>query len=88
MPFSLPLPDMFRDWTVKIQDKETGREEPHATFQRRGRRYRISLRTGDFLDEDPPQTDIPEELVGLVRDQQNLERLRDEWRRIYPNFPI
>jgi hypothetical protein len=89
MAYSLPLPKALRKarWKVKIRDKET-REPPHVTILRGTRAWRISLRSGEFMDEGPKPSDVPEQLVNLIKDEATWKKLCDEWDSMYPNNPV
>jgi len=83
MAFSLPLSTQWasQGWKAKIRDKE-GPEEPHVTVLRKTEAWRISLRTLEFLDEEPSPRHVPRELQDLLR--QRLGQLQAEWDRMYP----
>lgn len=89
MAFNLRLTDALRKarWKVKIRDKET-REPPHVTIIRGTRAWRIDLRAGQFMDAQPDPSDVPNEIVGLIKDEETWQRLRDEWDRMYPKNPV
>jgi hypothetical protein len=83
MPYELPLPNAFKQWTVKIFDNELPFEEPHVTIIFKQARWRWGLRREDFLEDNPNPKDVPagilDELAG------NLEQLRKEWNTRFPN---
>lgn len=89
MPFDLLLPPALRSarWKVKIRDKET-REPPHVTILRGTQAWRLNLRSGEFMDSQPDPTEVPDELVALVKDAENWQLLCDEWDRKYPTNPV
>lgn len=89
MAFNLRLPDGLRKagWKVKIRDKET-REPPHVTIIRRTDAWRINLRSGQFMDVLPDPSDVPSEIIDLIREEGTWRRLRDEWNGMYPNNPV
>lgn len=89
MPFDLLLPVVFRKarWKVKIREKET-REPPHVTILRDARAWRINLRTGEFMDDEPKPSDVPAALLEHIRQATNWSLLRDEWDRKYPANPV
>lgn len=60
MPYELDIPRSLREqgWRVKIRDRER-LESPHATVIRGTRVWRYGLRTGDFLDPEPPPRELP-----------------------------
>jgi len=84
MPHELLLPEPWtsQGWKVKIFDVE-GPEEPHVTVRFRARAWRVSLRSGNFLDREPPGRDVPEEIVSNVRD--NLAALVTAWDTLHPS---
>lgn len=89
MAFNLPLPESLRRarWKVKIRDKET-REHPHVTILRGTKAWRINLRTGKFMDDDPDPAEVPHQLVELIGHEETWQRLRHEWDRMYPTNPV
>lgn len=72
---------------MKIRDKET-REPPHLTIIRGTLAWRLDLRTGEFMDDSPNPTDIPDELSNLIFETTNWKRLCEEWDKMYPNNPV
>jgi hypothetical protein len=62
MAFDLPLSRQLAKagWKVKIRDKER-LEEPHLTILKGTRCWRLSMRSGQFLD-DGSWNDLPERL--------------------------
>jgi 2'-5' RNA ligase len=87
--FNLPLPESLRKarWKVKIRDKET-REHPHVTILRGTKAWRINLRTGQFMDDDPNPAEVPRQLVELIQQKATWQRLQQEWDRMYANNPV
>jgi hypothetical protein len=87
--FDLPLPESLRKarWKVKIRDKEI-REHPHVTILRGTKAWRINLRTGEFMDGDPDPTEVPNQIVELIEEEETWQRLQHEWDRMYPNNPV
>ena len=87
MAFALPLPDVWRKngWRVKIRDDERV-EPPHVTIICKTRAWRLALRTGEFLDREPPGREVPDDLVELVwHERRQLRTKRDE---MYPENPV
>lgn len=89
MAFNLRLPDLLKKarWKVKIRDKET-REHPHVTILRGTEAWRINLRTGNFLDVDPDPSEVPNQLVELIKEEATWQQLQEEWDQMYPNNPV
>ncbi|MGH7200300.1 MAG: hypothetical protein ACREJB_06820 [Planctomycetaceae bacterium] len=87
MPVNLELPTALRRarWKVKILEKET-REPPHVTILRRTQKWRIDLRTGEFMDRRPDPSDVPESLINLIR--TNWQWLCEQWDEKYPENPV
>ena len=83
MPHELPLPEPWasKGWKAKIFDLE-GPEEPHLTVRFRALKWRISLRSGAFLDREPPGRDVPPAVVSHVHD--NLPALVIAWDQMFP----
>lgn len=89
MAFNLRLPDAVRKarWKVKIRDKET-REPPHLTIIRGTDAWRLNLRTGEFMDEKPDPSDVPNEIIDLINEEETWQQLCDEWDAMYPDNPV
>lgn len=89
MPFDLQLPAAFRKarWKVKIREKES-REPPHATILRDTQAWRIDLRDGEFMDRHPEPSDVPEQLVAYIKQEENWRMLCEQWDRKYPSNPV
>jgi hypothetical protein len=87
MPFSLPLlpPWSSQGWKAKIRDRER-LEPPHVTVLHRARAWRWNLRSGGFMDADPPADDVPEEIVAFI--VEHLAELRAAWDAMYPSNPV
>ena len=87
MAFALALPSEWasQGWKVKIRDDERN-ETPHVTFLRRRQAWRMSLRTGAFLDSEPDPSDVPDELVERVWIKRSV--LRHSWNLMYPENPV
>lgn len=87
MPFALPLPAPWasQQWKLKIRERER-LEPPHVTLLHRARAWRWDLRSGGFMDIDPPPGDVPVEIVEFI--ELSLATLRTEWDRMYPHNPI
>jgi hypothetical protein len=87
MPFSLALPDSWarRGWKVKIRDRER-LEPPHVTILCRMCAWRWDLRACRLMDDEPPPSEIPEEVMETV--SASVELLRSEWDRMYPENPV
>jgi hypothetical protein len=83
MPFSLRLPDAWTTlgWKAKIRERER-KEEPHVSIIFKLWVWRLSLRTGEFLDATPPPRDVPAELVAWIWSQR--ETLCTKWDEKYP----
>lgn len=87
MPYSLPLSQPLRKagWKVKIHDFER-LEPPHVTIYRKMRRWRLSLRTGAFLDLGDKWSQIERGVREAV--EGGWTTLQDEWDRIHPDNPV
>lgn len=87
MAFALAVPMEWtsQGWKVKIRDDERN-EVPHATFLRRRDAWRMSLRTGSFLDTRPDPAHVPRELVEHVWSKR--QTLRRHWNAMYPENPV
>jgi len=87
MPYALRLPKKFKQWKVKIRDRETV-EPPHVTALRKTQAWRIDLRTGEFMDSEPDPGEVPEALVKLIKSEAVWQALREQWDSMYPHNPI
>ena len=56
------------------------------TIMRRTKAWRLSLRSLQFLDREPPPGDVPKKLADLVR--AGAAALRTAWDRMYRNNPV
>jgi hypothetical protein len=72
-------------WRVKIRDDERV-EPPHVTIIRKTRAWRLGLRTGEFLDREPPSREVPDNFRELV--WENVVQLRTKWDEMYPENPV
>ncbi len=84
MPYSLSLTAVLRKagWQVKIYDAE-GPEEPHVSIFRRGRKWRISLRNGKFLNGGK-WSEIDDDVKAAI--MKEWEKLRSEWDKLHGKF--
>jgi hypothetical protein len=89
VPFSLPLPAVFRKarWKVKIREKEN-REPPHVTILHDTQAWRINLRSGELMDREPDPSNVPPELIAYVKQAAIWQLLREQWDRKYPSNPV
>ena len=87
MPIELQLPISLKRarWKVKILEKETV-EPPHVSILRHDETWRIDLRTGEFMNDEPAPSRVPRQLTGLIR--ENWEWLCEQWDAKYPNNPV
>jgi hypothetical protein len=84
MAYSLRLPKRFKQWKVKIRDRETV-EPPHVTVLRKTLGWRINLRTGELMDAEPDPSEVPEALMKLIKVEANWRTLRARWDSMYPH---
>jgi hypothetical protein len=89
MAYTLPLSEALKKarWKVKIRDKEI-REPPHVTIIRGTEAWRIDLRTGAFMDDEPDPADVPASLLKIVRAETNWQQLCEQWNAMYPGNPV
>jgi hypothetical protein len=40
------------------------------------------------MDDSPDPSDVPAEVIGLIRGEATWQQLRDQWDRLYPDNPI
>jgi len=57
-----------------------------VTVLHRTRAWRCNLRSGRFMDAEPPPGDVPKELVAFI--EANMVRLCAEWDAMYPSNPV
>jgi hypothetical protein len=86
MPYELPLPAALTPWKVKILDNELLFEEPHVTIRFKAKHWRLSLRSGKFLDKTPSPSDVSPAVLATV--QSKLEFLGKEWDKRFPTNPV
>src|SRR5271157_4578402 len=81
MPFQLPLPHplTLEGWKVRIHDAENPYEEPHVTIYKKTRKWRLSLRSGLFLDRGDSWNDIHDAVREAIQDSTNWSLLQREW---------
>jgi hypothetical protein len=84
MPFTLNLSKALcqAGWKVKIYDAE-GPEEPHVTIYRKSRTWRLSLRTGRFLDEGDKWSQIDKGVRMRIENKKNWKTLQAQWDRLH-----
>lgn len=87
MKYTLRLPDEWasQGWKAKIRGDERT-EEPHVTLLRRVWGWRVSLRTGAFLDREPDPRGVPAALAAEVWARR--AELRRAWDAKYPENPV
>lgn len=87
MPHELNLASGLKKayWKVKIRDAER-LEEPHVTIFRKFRKWRLSLRTGAFLEEGQSWRQIDAGVRTAI--EAAWVKLQEEWDARYPHNPI
>ncbi len=87
MAFSLPVPEPWcsQGWKVKIRDRER-LEPPHVTILFKTRAWRLDLRTSDFIDRDPPSSEVPAGVRSVINEHRAT--LRRQWDAMYPDNPV
>ena len=87
MPVELTLPVQLRRarWKVKIQEKES-REPPHVSILRGTNKWRMNLRTDMFMDRRPTPSDVPQELLNIIK--VHWHWLCEQWDAKYPDNPV
>ena len=87
MPYDVPVPEQLRRlWKVKVWDAEVPREEPHVTIIRKTRKWRVSVRTLEFLDAEPPPREVPAEVLDAIR--ADLPNVTSAWNERHPHNPV
>jgi hypothetical protein len=87
MAYELRLPPALRQagWKVKIQNAE-GPEEPHVTILRKRRKWRVSLRTREFLYPGGRRSQIDKRLWQILDGAWGT--LGNEWDKMYPHNQV
>ena len=87
MAFSLSLSEPWasRGWKAKIRDRERV-EPPHVSILHGARTWRLNLRSGAFMDRDPPPREVPDDVLAEVRGR--MAELRSAWDEMYPENPV
>lgn len=87
MPYVLQLIQALRQagWKVKIHDFER-LEPPHITIYRKRRKWRLSLRDGNFLDRGDKWSQIDEQVRMAIEAAWDV--LSAEWDAIHPDNPV
>jgi hypothetical protein len=87
VPVELKLPVHLRRarWKVRIQEQET-REPPHVSILRGTDKWRMNLRTGALMDRRPKPSDVPQELLDLIK--VHWRWLCEQWDAKYPDNPV
>ena len=86
MPFTLPLPPGVPvGWMARIYDNELP-EEPHVTVRFKLKFSRVSLRTGDVLDEDPPVRELNTDVYEPAKASPAV--LAGEWDILHPHMKM
>ena len=88
VPYALLLPKKLRNagWKVKIFDKES-REPPHITVMRGPNKWRIDLRSGEFMKLPGGTWSELDEGVQKAIDAHWHEFIR-QWDALYPENPV
>ena len=84
---SLPTQLKRARWKVKIQDKET-RGPPHVSILRGTDKWRLNLRTGNMMDATPDPSEVPDELLRILRKPTNWKWAIEAWDEMYPENPV
>jgi hypothetical protein len=87
MPYELNLAARPKKagWKVKIRDAER-LEEPHVTIIWKFIAWRLSLRTGKFLEEDQSWKDVDEGVREAIEAEWGT--LQAAWDALYPHNPV
>lgn len=87
MPFVLELLRSLKQagWKVKIHDSER-LEPPHITIYQKMKKWRLSLRHGNFLDTGARWTQIDSEVKTQI--ESNWKILIAKWDLIHPDNPV
>lgn len=89
MPEEFPLPRNLKQarWKVKIQEKES-REPPHVSILRGTEKWRINLRTKQFMDPAPDPKDVPDDLLAIIQAEDYWQDICTKWDAKYPDNPV
>jgi len=71
-----------------MESQDTGQrlEPPHVSILRRTDKWRINLRTGEFMDRRPDPAEVPQGLLDFLDD--HWEWACDTWDEMYPDNPV
>jgi hypothetical protein len=83
--FVVPAPWAKRGWRLKIRDRERV-EPPYVTLLCKTRSWRFGLRERAFLDADPPERDVPGEMVRNLEDR--IDEFAAVWDSLHPENPV
>lgn len=89
MPHEFDLPSSLKQarWKVKIQDKER-LEPPHVSILRTTDKWRINLRTKEFMDDEPDPADVPGDLLNIIFEEDCWKAICAQWDALYPENPV
>ena len=87
MPYDLKIPTALKNdgWKVKIFEKEIA-EPPHVSIIKKMDHWRIDLRTGAFMDREPPKRKVDRALVIFIL--RHKAELVNAWNKKYPHNPV
>lgn len=85
--FDLPGKLKKARWKVKIQDKERV-ESPHVSILRSTNKWRINLRTKDFMDPKPDPKEVPDDLLKFIFKKVIWKDICGKWDAKYPSNPV
>lgn len=87
MPYELNPGEPFKSqgWKIKIREKERA-EPPHVHVLKGTKSWRWNLRTKEFMDTDPPEKEVPDEIV--VKLNEEYDNLKQNWDNKYPHNKV
>lgn len=87
MPYEYKPGEPFESqgWKVKIRERER-LEPPHASIIKGTKTWRWNLRTKEFMDDDPPERDVPRGLIDKLGEGHS--ELVEQWNAKYPRNKV
>lgn len=86
MPYFLPVPANLVTWKITIHDKERLEEDPHVNVIKGECKWRINLKTGQFMDPQKPGCTLHKQVRKIIN--ANWDLLIEQWNKMYPNNTV
>jgi hypothetical protein len=59
-----------------------------VTILQSAKAWRVDLRTGEFMDEVPAPSEVPDEIIDHIKAEANWKLLCEQWDLKYPSNPV